>query len=140
MGSIDPSILHAEHIARLLKPEQRLALGVQTAAEAGEKALAGEERKLQGDIANYLRLHGIWFDCDAMHAKRRGTLGTPDFLLCYRKVAIGIEAKTVAGSLSGAQILAHAAMLNNGWRVIVARSMADVQSLFRTIDAEIDTQ
>lgn len=96
---------------------------------------AGQERELQRDIAQYLRLHRIWFDQDSMAKRRRGTIGTPDFLFCYRGVAVGCEAKTSTGKLSPEQDQAHELMRANGWRIIVARSVADLQVLMRSIDS-----
>lgn len=100
------------------------------------KYQAVQEKELQRDIAAYLRLHGIWFDQDAINKRRRGTKGACDFQFAYRGVPIGCEAKTDKGKLSPDQERAHEQMRANGWRIIVARSVADLQALFRAIDAE----
>jgi hypothetical protein len=120
-----------------MTPEQRQPLGAAgvTATEAQEKYAAGQEKRLQSDIRAYLRLHDIWTDCDSMAKRRSGTKGAPDFLFCYKGKACAIEAKTSVGRLSGDQVNAIEQMRRNGWLVIVAKSVADVHCLLRSIDS-----
>lgn len=124
---LDPSILHAENIARLLTPEQRKAERVMTVSEAREKAAVRDEKELQGQIANYLRLHGIWFDQDATHKRRTGSLGTPDFIFPYNGRFIAWEVKTPwAAKLRPEQEDAREAIIAQGgqWRLVTSLSHA----------------
>lgn len=101
------------------------------------KYLAGMERKLQSDIRNYLTLHGIEFINPPMNKRSSLPPGWCDFSLAYRGVPVAIEAKTEVGKLEPEQAALHPKLAKAGWRVIVARSVADVQALFRAIDEEI---
>lgn len=131
-----------DKVLRLMDPKDRVALGKAgvTAAEAGAKHEARLERELQSQIAQYLRLLGVWFDQDAMHKRRTGTRGTPDFLFAYRPIGavdarpIAIEAKGPTGKVNEAQRDCHCDMVRNGWYVLIARSLADVQGLLRRLD------
>lgn len=106
---------------------------VQAAAEA--KA----ELDLQGDIAGYLRLHDIEYIKPDGRKKSPLPPGWPDFTFCYRGIAIGMEVKTATGRLSGDQMTQHARMAapGNGWRMVIVRSLPEVQALLRAIDAEV---
>lgn len=132
---IDPIILHAPHIAGKLSAAERKSRGIQTPAEASAKHDARLERELQQQIANFLRLADIWFDQDSMAHRRRGTKGAPDFLFAYRGIPCAVEAKTQT-QVSADQQKAHDAMRKNGWVVIVARSLVEVQGLLQAIDKE----
>lgn len=109
-----------------------------TTADAVAQADAKAEAEIQGDIANYLNLHGIIFIRPPMNKRSTLPPGWPDFTFCYRGVAVGAEAKTAIGKLSSDQVTCREQMARNGWRVPIVRSVADVQSLLRSIDAEID--
>jgi hypothetical protein len=108
-----------------------------THAEALAKADEKAELNLQSDIASYLRLHEIEYIKPDGRKKSPLPKGWPDFTYCYCGVAVGMEVKTSTGQLSSDQETKHAKMKRNGWRVVIVRSIADVQSLLRTIDAEI---
>jgi hypothetical protein len=138
MGSIHPSILHEEHIAKRLTKQQRKELHVQTSAEAIEKAKAGEEEELQKQVRQYLNLHDLPFINPSM--KRRSALpkGWPDFTFGYRGYAIAVECKTEVGRLSSDQQIMRQQLVSKGWRYILAQSLADVQQVFREIDEQKD--
>jgi predicted Ser/Thr protein kinase len=118
-----------------MDPADRKRLGKAgvTRAEAIEKAALRSERDLQNQIANYLRLHGIWFDQDAMHKRRTGTTGTPDFLFAINGRACAIEAKFGDGDLKPAQVAAIAAMKKDRWRVVVVKSLPEVISFLKEV-------
>lgn len=132
----DKSILHAEHIARLLTPEQRSRAGVQTINDARERAAIRDEKELQNQIANLLRLRGIWCDQDAMHKRRTGTVGTPDFLFPYRGRFVAWECKPPWDTkLREEQEEARVCILQQLgiWRLIT--SVDDAQGHLREMDA-----
>jgi hypothetical protein len=105
--------------------------------DAQEKFKAGEERKLQGEIANYLHLHRIYCRSDRMDKKTRGKKGEPDFTVCYRGIFLGIECKTDVGKMSGEQVKVMADIIRSGGCFLMAKSLSDVQGMLRKIDAEI---
>jgi Nuclease-related domain len=105
--------------------------------EAQEKFKAGEERKFQAEVANYLVLHRIYFRKDRMDKKTRGKQGEPDFIVCYRGRFLGIECKTIAGKMSGEQVKAMADIIRSGGSFCMAKSLSDVQGVLRQIDAEM---
>lgn len=126
------------HVLRLMSPEDRAKLGPagQLASEAIAKHETRLEKELQQQIGQYLRLLGVWFDQDSMAHRRRGTKGAPDFIFAYRGIPCAVEAKTETGAVHPEQAQAHDAMRKNGWVVIIARSLVDVQGLLRAIDKE----
>jgi hypothetical protein len=72
------------NITACMSPEDQRAIMGATPTEAREQAAAKDEKQIQRDIANYLRLHRIVCDQDAMNKKRTGTKGWPDFTFPYR--------------------------------------------------------
>ena len=124
-----------EQMRRRMSPADREALKCPTNDETRVKVEAGQERKLQADIANYLRLNGLWCDQDAMHKRRFGTAGAPDFQFPYRGHFVAWECKTSAGRLTAAQVGAGAQITAQGghWRLI--RSIVDAQEHLRKLDA-----
>lgn len=136
MGSIDPSILHSPHMAKCLTREERKKAGILTREESAEKAKAGEELKLQGEIAQYLLLHDICYDKPDGRKKSKRRKGWPDFVFAYRGVPMGLECKTEDGELREDQIKVHAHLRRNGWIIVMPQSVADVQRAFREIDQQ----
>jgi len=128
-----------DNVLRRMSPADRRVMGKAglTAEEAREKAMARSERELQNTIANYLRLHGIWFDQDSMAHKRRGTKGAPDFLVCYRGRFLAWECKIFGAGLKPDQVVARDEILRNGgeWRLI--RSLQEVQAHLREVDSKL---
>ncbi len=110
-----------------------------TQAEAEGTYRAGEERKLQNLIANYLSLHDIYFERDRMDKRTRGKVGRPDFRICYRGRFLAIECKTNYGIVSSKQAGEMARIRKSGGRACVALSLEDVQFIFREIDDEIES-
>lgn len=128
-----------ENFLRLISAEERKAIGQPSAAEAVSKFVDRSEKKLQGEIAGYLRLHGLWFDQDAMHKRRTGTNGAPDFQFPYRGkngrcCFVAWEVKTATGKLRDDQEHARVMIEAQGgqWRLI--RSLTDAQTHLREID------
>lgn len=133
--SVNPTIL-PENILSKMAPKDRASLGKSgiTAAEAQAKFQAGEEKKLQGLIANYLGLHQIYFEVDRMDRRTSGKRGRPDFRLCYRGRFIGIECKAANGKLSPEQQKTLDEIKASGGLAIVAYSLADVQDALLAAD------
>ncbi len=105
-----------------------------TQVEAETTYIAGEERKLQNLIANYLSFHGIYFEHDRMDKRTRGKVGRPDFRICYRGRFLAIECKSVYGALSSEQAAELVRIRDSGGIASVAYSLDDVQLALRQID------
>lgn len=110
-----------------------------TSDEALTKAIARSERDLQGQIANWLNLKGIWFSQSRMDKKTTTRVGTPDFLLCFTEMVgtvefrrpTALEVKFGTGSLSIEQEQTKRRMEANGWRYHVVRSLVEVTEIVR---------
>lgn len=98
--------------------------------------MARDEGVLQKEINSYLRLHGLEYICPPMHKRSMLPKAWPDHTTCYRGVAVAIESKVWGEKPRPDQAERHEAMRKSGWTVIVAYSVADVQKLFREIDAK----
>jgi hypothetical protein len=122
----------------MISADVRATLGkpAQTTAEAVAAADAKAENELQSEVAQYLRLHNIVLIRPDMRKRSPLPPGWPDVTFAYRGVPIGAECKTPTGKLRPEQDDMLKAMSANGWRVLIVRSVADLQRLFREIDAE----
>lgn len=114
--------------------DQRAILG-RTPAESREKAIVKDERELQKQIANYLRLLGVWNIQSRMDKRASNTLGTPDFVFPYKGNFVAWEVKIPwAKSLRPEQTHARDGIIKQGgeWRLITAFSEA--QEHLRELD------
>ena len=128
-----------EGFLQSLPPAERKRLGRAgiTQAEAEATFQAGEERKLQGLISNWLHLHNIYFVRPRMDRKSTTPLGTPDFIICAPPGAfLGAEVKCTRGTLSAEQAKAGALIRASGGRFIVARCLQDVIDAIDDLNAE----
>lgn len=103
--------------------------------EAREKAIAKDEREIQGQIANLLRLHGLWFTQSRMDRRTANTVGTPDFLFPYKGHWIAWEVKCPWNQkLRPEQAQARDKIIAQGglWRLIT--SLQEAQQHLREID------
>lgn len=129
-------IILPDAMLRAMRPEDRASLGKagQTSEEAQAKFLAGEEDKLQEAIRKYLTLHGIHFINPSMRRRSALPKGWPDFTFSYRGTPMAVEAKTEVGKCDADQLECHARLTKDGWSVLVARTLDDIQRAFRAID------
>ena len=88
-----------------LPAKERKALGKHgmTAAEARERYRSGQEKILQGDIAAWLDIEGIWYTRSRMDRKTTLRKGTPDFICCVNGLFLAIEAKCEGGEVKEEQ-------------------------------------
>lgn len=113
----------------MLDASARKSLGrpAMTSREAQEKFARGEEKKLQGLIANYLNLHGIWFTWQRTDKRATSKVGTPDFVCCLPNgMFLAIEAKAKGGTLSREQAQELSKIRASKGMAIVAFSLQDV--------------
>jgi hypothetical protein len=111
---------------RAMRAKDRRALGQMTAAEAGRRYEAGQERELNHDVINWLSLQGAWVFTQGMHRKTRGRPGCPDIIACLRGRFVAIELKVGGNRLEPAQSDECTRIREAGGVVIVARSLHDV--------------
>ena len=105
--------------------QRRFSRTGKTPTEAREAAMAKDERELQRQIANYLRLHGIWFTQSRMDRRTSNTVGTPDFIFCYRGRFVAWEVKCPwSRALRPEQQKAADAIIEAGgeWRLVTSLS------------------
>lgn len=124
-----------ENILRCIPPAERKPLGAagMTAAEAVEKAKAGQEEKLQVELSQYLNLLSVEFIRPSMRKRSALPPGWPDFTFCYRGVPIVVECKTEVGRLSADQVAMRDKLQRNGWTYILALCLDDVRFVLRGI-------
>ncbi len=124
-----------DNLLRCMSPSDKQHFGKAglTAEEAAAKFVLKSEGDLQDLIAKDLLRRGIWNDCDAMHKKRTGPRGTPDFLFAVNGQACAVEAKFGAGTLSDEQKETIPKMITNGWRVAVVRSFQEYREFLRSV-------
>jgi hypothetical protein len=115
---------------------RRLGRAGMTTQECDAKQVKEEERKMQAMIRQYLNLHEIEYINPAMNRRSQLPPGWPDFTFCYRGVAIGVECKVDGKKAEPHQVDRHQGMRRNGWRIVVAYGLADIQEFMRGIDAE----
>lgn len=128
-----------ESMLKCLSLEDRKAIGQMTAAEAADKVQANSERALQGQIVQYLRLHGIeplWHRTDK---RSHATKGWPDITFAildksdqsdsfeWPVLACAWEIKFGEGDLSPEQerMFDRLRQPPNGWRCKVIRSLPE---------------
>lgn len=106
-----------------------------TPKESLTAAAARDEREIQKQISNYLRLLCVPFNQDAMHRKRTGTVGWPDFVFPYKGFAVFFECKCPwSRTLRPEQEQVRESIIKQGgvWRLIT--SLAEAQTCLRELD------
>jgi hypothetical protein len=126
------------NITRCMSPADQRACSPsgRTPAEARAAAVAKDERELQRQVANYLRLLGVWFSQARMDRRTTATVGTPDFVFPYRGRYIAWETKCPwSRSLRPEQAFAREGIERQGgeWRLIT--TLAEAQAHLREMDA-----
>jgi hypothetical protein len=128
-----------DHILTKMAPADRRELGKggKTAAECRAEAVVRDEKDIQKQVGNYLRLLNLWHDQDGMHKRRTGTIGAPDFQFPYRGRYVAWEVKCAwSRSLRPEQQKAADAIEKQGGRWRLITSLADAQGHLREIDGE----
>ncbi len=125
-----------DNILRCMSPEDRKPLGKagKTAAECAEKQEYEQEKELQSQIAQFLRLKGIPCIIPPFGKKSQLPEGWPDVSLAYMGVPLAIEAKSATGKLRPEQEEMHALLRAQGWIVHTVRSLEQVRSILKIIE------
>lgn len=130
-------VIPAHVLSKMDKRDRPLGIAGMTPDECRQKWERGEEAKLQGLVANFLNLRGIYFETDRMDRKTSGKRGRPDFRICYRGRWVAVECKAEGGKLSHEQTQTLAAIRKSGGVAIVAFGLPAVQEALRELDEKI---
>lgn len=106
-----------------------------TAAECQEVYLAGEELRLQKDIANYLKhvQPPVYVHQAPMRKKAQGKPGRADFIVCVQGRWLSLEAKSSVGKQSDEQRVHQAEIGAAGGIYWICRSLFDVKYILTMI-------
>lgn len=121
MGSITG--LLPEALLRRMSPADRKALGQKSSADVRKDAVAKDEKTIQRQIADYLRVRGLWFAQSRMDRRTSNTVGTPDFVFPFAGRYVAWEVKCPwAAMLRTEQAEAAADILAQGgeWRMVTS--------------------
>jgi hypothetical protein len=124
-----------QNIVDCMDPKDRAALGRKSSAEARADAIAKNEKQIQKQIADFLRLLNVPFYHSRMDRKTTTQKGTPDFLVCRKGRFVAWEVKTPwCAVLRPEQAIERAKILSEQgeWRLIT--SLAEAQAHLRELD------
>jgi hypothetical protein len=95
--------------------------------------LPANERALQNQIENWLRLKGITAIRSRMDRKTSNNKGTPDFLFAVKGRAVAVECKLpgIRPTIEQQKILV--ALANDGWKVAVIHTLDELRSLLASL-------
>lgn len=120
----------------MLPRDAKKVLGVYglTLEEVLSKREVKTERDIHNQIEQWLRSKGIQFQHERMDRKTRGTVGWPDFTFAWHGTfagvpiayPVGVEVKGSGGALSPEQELLHIKLRDDGWKVFVVYSFAQL--------------
>ncbi len=119
-------------LKRMPRPDRPKGNAGLTNSEAKAKHDGRLEKELQKQIANWLRLNGVFFVRSRMDKRTTVTPGTPDFVLAIEGNPVALEAKTQS-DLSEDQIKVRAQMLANGWAWAQVTTLAEAKSVVEHI-------
>jgi hypothetical protein len=126
-----------EHIRRKMRPEDRQPLGkaAMTMPEITAKAAVKLEKKLQEEIAGYLRMRGVTFGYSRMDKRTSYTVGWPDFTLVINGRACFLEVKRPGKKPTEEQEKIMDGLLAAGASVRVVHSLAEAIEAFKELSA-----
>ena len=127
---LNPRLLPPNIIALIGAPD-REQLGLITPEVAAKKWAAGEERKLQDLVRNYVSLNRIAGFGSRMDKRTTRKKGEPDFLLCVNGRFIACECKAGQEMPTEEQQAELNLVSDNGGVVCIARSLDDLRAVVR---------
>jgi len=126
-----------DNFLRRIDPTERKRIGLPpTIAEATAASEAKNERHLQQQIIDYLRLRDITGFRANPTKKSTIAVGHPDIWFCFSCRACALEVKLGDGKLTEDQERMIARMRSEGWLVEVARSIVDARRFLDGIKSE----
>ena len=127
---LNPRLLPPNIIALIGAPD-REQLGIITPEMAVKKWSAGEEKKLQDLVRNYVSLNRFAAFGSRMDKRTTRKKGEPDFLLCVSGRFIAVECKAGVNMPTEEQQAQLNLISDNGGVVCIARSLDDVRAVVR---------
>lgn len=115
-----PPTIIPDHLARLMNPADRRALGVHTPEERDARADSLREVDLQRLCEQALSSRGIVYLHLSPRAREKA--GWPDLVFCLSGRPFAVELKTPAGRLSPDQERLLARLAADGWNTRIVRS------------------
>jgi hypothetical protein len=133
-----PSVL-SDGFLKALPVEERRKLGRagMTSEEAQARYAAGEEKKLQKDIATWLDHEQIYFESDRIDRKTSGRKGRADFRVCVEGQWLSLEAKSETGKLTKEQAAEAARLRKSGGKFVVCSSLESAIDAIRSMQAPL---
>jgi hypothetical protein len=114
-----------------MSPEDRDKLGIISPEVAAKSWAAGEEKKLQDLIRNWLSLQKLPFYGSRMDKRTTRKKGEPDFVVCCAGHFVAIECKTGHEQPTDEQQAQLNLITLNGGATCVARSLDDVRAVVK---------
>lgn len=127
-----------ESLLRLMSAAERAKLGKagRTMPEIEAGIIAKNEAELQLQLKNLLALRDI-VPCSPRFGKKTGIIaGWPDLTFAYRGIPCLWEAKHERNGLSDDQEKLRPALMANGWRYAVIRSVDEGRAFLNLIDQQ----
>lgn len=120
-----------DHILLLMPAEERKRLGKmgKTLCEVFAEEQVKNERELQGQMVQLLRLRGIEVGWGRTDVKSGYTVGWPDLTFCHHGRPIAVEVKMPGQDPRPEQLECHQRMRSNGWEVHVCRSVSELKGI-----------
>jgi hypothetical protein len=120
-------VLLPNNILKCMSKTDRASLGKAglTGEETAARAVRRAERVEHNILANWLRLHDLWFWHARTDRRARSTVGTPDFLIIVGGACLPIELKVGGNTLSPAQVEVKDHLERTGTTVRVVKSAAE---------------
>jgi hypothetical protein len=126
-------VLLPDNILKCMSKADRVRLGKAglTGQEASRKAAVRAERDEHNLLANWLRLHDLWFWHARTDRRTGSTVGTPDFLIIVHGRCLPIELKVGSNTLSPAQVDVKEHLERTGTIVAIAHSATEAIEYIR---------
>ena len=85
--------------------------------------------------AQWLTLHGIYFECDRMDRRTSGKCGRADFRICHHGHWLSCECKVAGQPLTQAQEREAQRLRNSGGVFVVVRELGDLTEALAALEA-----
>lgn len=105
-----------------------------TRQECETHIVHGQEKALQRLCAQWLTLHGIYFECDRMDRRTSGKCGGADFRICHRGHWLSCECKVAGQPLTQAQEREADRLRNSGGVFVVVRELGDLTGALAALE------
>jgi hypothetical protein len=132
-----PAVLPDSFLKALPNTERKkLGKAGMTGVEAQARYVAGQEKKLQQEIYQWLLYHKIYFEWDRMDKRTSGKKGRADFRICIPPGGLWLsaECKAEKKKLSSEQLREAERLIKSGGRYIVVYSLADLAAHVRRLE------